>query len=165
MAKFDEELPNDLIKQFEELELNTEDMLSEMTLAGAKVVKDEIEKGAKRVFKNSSEILKGLKITKFYKTSSDGAGNRKIAFYGYMPTKNGKTFKISKMLKGKKNNKKPYKETYEYEGVPIPLITRAREYGTSSGEKKKPFVRPAFNKKSQIREAMLKVQEKYLPKE
>lgn len=164
MAKFKIELPNEIIKDFENLEINVENMFSDMTMAGAKVVKDRIETNARKVFKNSKNILKGLKITKMYKTLSDGANNRKVAFYGYMPTKNGKTFKISKMLKGKKNNKKAYKETYEYEGVPIPLVTMAREYGTSSGEKKKPFLRPAFGSKKQISDAMMKAQEKYLPK-
>ena len=40
----------------------------------------------------------------------------------------------------------------------------AREYGTSSGESKKPFFRKSF-KKAQIENAMKKVQEKYLSKE
>lgn len=81
-----------------------------------------------------------------------------------MSTKDGKSFRITKMLKGKKNNKKPYKETYEYEGIPAPLVAFAREYGTSRGEKKRPFIRPSFNK-SAIRKIMEEVQKKYLPKE
>ena len=49
-------------------------------------------------------------------------------------------------------------------GVPISLIALAREYGTSSGEGKKPFFRKSF-KKAEIEAEMKKVQEKYLPKE
>ncbi len=158
MARFNSELPNDLIKEFEQLGTNTEKMMGEMTKAGAEFVKGEIETRAKRVFKNSTEILKGLKITKVYKTKSDDGINTKVAFYGYMPTKDGNKFKQTKTLKGGK------KATYEYEGVPIPLVVAAREYGTSSGEKKKPFIRPSFNK-NKIREVMKKVQDKYLPKE
>lgn len=164
MAKFNSELPNDLIKEFEQLGINSEKMMGEMTKAGAEFVKGEIETRARKVFKDGNKILQYLRVTRVYKTPSDDGINTKVAFYGYMPTKDGKTFKISKMLKGKKNNKTPYKETYEYEGVPLPLIVAAREFGTSSGEKKKPFIRPSFNKKK-IRKVMLKVQEKYLPKE
>lgn len=158
MARMESELPYDLIKEFEQLGSNSEKMMGDMTRAGAEFVKGEIESRTKRVFKNSTEILKGLKITRVYKTKSDDGINTKIAFYGYMPTKDGKTFKQTRKLKsGKKAN-------YEYKGVPIPLVVAAREYGTSRGEKKKPFIRPSFNK-NKIREAMQKVQDKYLPKE
>jgi hypothetical protein len=42
------------------------------------------------------------------------------------------------------------------------LIALAREYGTSSGEKKKPFLRKAFKKKELIEQAMLEVQNRYI---
>ena len=48
--------------------------------------------------------------------------------------------------------------------MPVPLIIMAREYGTSKGEAKKPFVRKSFNKQ-QITEEMMKVQRKYIPDE
>ena len=38
MAKFTEELPVELIRQFEELNLGATDMMKKMTEAGAKVV-------------------------------------------------------------------------------------------------------------------------------
>ena len=169
MARFNSELPYDLIKQFADLETSSEKMIEEMVAEGAKVVEKNIRHNIIGKFKNPSEILEYLRITKVYKTPSDGGINRKIAFYGYKSTKNGKSFKITKQLKGQKNKKKygvaiPYKETYEYEGVPVPLIVAAREYGTSSGEKKKPFIRKSF-KKSEIEAEMKKVQKKYLPKE
>ena len=44
MARFVAELPNQLIKKFENLEKNTTQMMGEMTLAGAKVVKKNVEK-------------------------------------------------------------------------------------------------------------------------
>ena len=50
---------------------------------------------------------------------------------------------------------------YNDEGVPIPLIAQAREYGTSRGEAKKPFFRKSF-KKADIEQAMQKVQDKYI---
>lgn len=158
MARMESELPNDLIKEFEQLGTNTGKMMGEMTKAGAEFVKGEVEKRTKRVFKNSTEILKGLKITKVYKTKSDDGVNTKVAFYGYMPTKDRNKFKLTKKLKNGK------KATYEYEGIPIPLVVAAREYGTKSGEQKKPFIRPSFNK-SKIRKIMEEVQKRYLPKE
>lgn len=158
MARFNSELPYDLIKQFADLETSSEKMMNEMVTAGAKVVEKNIRHNINGKFKDSSKILEYLRVTRVYNTPSDGGINRKIAFYGYKPTKSGKNFKITKQLKGGK------KQTYEYEGVPVPLIVAAREYGTSSGEKKKPFLRKSF-KKSEIEVEMKKVQEKYLPKE
>ena len=46
-------------------------------------------------------------------------------------------------------------------GTPIPLKAMAREYGTSSGEQKKPFFRKAFAKK-EIEQAMMEVQNRYI---
>ena len=51
---------------------------------------------------------------------------------------------------------------YDKEGTPIPLKALAREYGTSRGEKKKPFFRKAFRQESAITNAMKKAQEKYI---
>ncbi len=75
-----------------------------------------------------------------------------------MSTKDGKPFRLTKKLASGE------KRTYEYEGIPAPLVAFAREYGTSSGEAKKPFIRPSFNK-SKINKIMEDVQKKYLPKE
>ena len=137
MAKFDEELPNDLIKQFEELGVNTEEMLGEMTKAGAEMVYKNILNNIPESFIGSN-IMKCLKITKTYKTPSDDGINNKIAFYGYFKNKRGVE-------------------------TPAPLVCNVFEYG-SSKHKKKPFFRKSF-KKSEIEQEMLKVQEKYLPKE
>lgn len=142
MANFKEELPQELIKQFEGLEVNTTEMMQEMTKAGAKIVYKNVLSNMKKSFKSTKSLEKGLRITKVYRTSNDEISS-KIAFYGYD--------------KNKKTKKYP-------NGVPIPLIALAREYGTSSGEQKKPFFRQSFKRK-EIEDAMLKVQEKYLPKE
>ena len=140
MAKFKAELPNDLIKQFETLGNNAEKMMGEMTKAGAEVVYKNVKRNMSSVFKTTKSLEKGLKVTKVYKTpSTDGIGVY-IGFYGYDTSK--------------KTKKYP-------NGVPIPLIANAREYGTSRGEAKKPFFRKSFKKK-EVEQAMLKVQEKYI---
>lgn len=136
MARFKSELPYDLIKVFEDLETNCDEMFGEMCKAGAKVVYENVMKNMKKVFKSTRSLEKGLKITKVYKTSSDDGINVHIGFYGYND-----------------------------EGVPIPLIAQAREYGTSrngkDAEQKKPFFRKSFKKK-EIEQAMQEVQDKYI---
>lgn len=140
MARFNAELPNDLIKEFEKLGDNAEKMMGEMTKAGAEVVYKLVKINMAKSFKSTNSLEKGLKMTRVYKTpSTDGIGVY-VGFYGYDTSK--------------KTKKYP-------NGVPIPLIANAREYGTSMGEAKKPFFRKSFNKK-QVEEAMLKVQEKYI---
>lgn len=136
MAKFSAELPNDLIEQFKKLEQGTEVMLGEMVDAGAEVVEKNIRANMKKAFKDPSRLEKCLVKTKVYKTPSDDGVNEKVAFYGYFENEKGKT-------------------------VPAPLVAMAREYGTSKGEAKKPFIRSSF-KKAEIASAMLKVQEKYI---
>ena len=144
MAKFNMELPNDLIKVFENLETDCEDIFGEMCKAGAEVVYNNVLANMKKVFVSTKSLEKGLKITKVYKTPSDDGINVKIGFYGYND-----------------------------EGVPIPLIAMAREYGTygsnpksrgnknTKGEAKRPFFRKSFKKKD-IEQAMKKVQDKYI---
>ena len=140
MAKFNSELPLELIEQFKSLaDGGAEKMLKEMTQAGADVVEKNIKSNMTKSFKDASRLGKCLKKTKAYKTASDDGVNTKVAFYGYFVNEQGKT-------------------------VPAPLVAMAREYGTSKGEAKKPFIRKSF-KKAEITQAMLKVQEQHLKNE
>ena len=139
MAKFKAELPNDLVKVFDELETNAPIMMGEMCKAGATVVYNKVVSNLSKSFKTTKSLIKGLKITKVYETPSDDGINVHIGFYGYdgVPTK-------------------------QYpKGTPIPLKAMAREYGTSSGENKVPFLRKSFAKKD-IEQAMLEVQSRYI---
>ena len=137
MARFNAELPNDIIKQFESLEKDTDKMLKEMTEAGAKVVLSNIKSSVPSSW-YSSNIMNCLKVTKTYKTPSDDGVNTKIAFYGYF------------------NRNK--------ERIPAPLVANVTEYGRSNSPyPKKPFMRRSF-KKAQIEKAMQAVQDKYIPK-
>ena len=140
MAKFNAEVPNDLIQQFDGLEKNCTDIFGEMVDAGAETVYKNVQSNMTKSFDDTAPLEKGLKKTKIYKTPSDDGINVKVAFYGY---------DSSKVTK-----KHP-------KGVPIPLMAMAREYGTSSGERKKPFFRKSF-KKTEIEQAMLQVQENYI---
>ncbi len=141
MARFDSELPTELLKVFDELETNCEEIFGNMTKAGAEVVYKNVKSNMAKSFKSTKALDKGLKITKVYKTPSDDGINVYVGFYGYDPD-------------SKPTKRHPY-------GTPIPLIAMAREYGTSRGEQKKTFLRKSFNK-SQIEQEMLKVQNKYI---
>ena len=140
MARFQAELPNDLIKEFEELGANCSNMMGEMVKAGAETVYQNVQNNMSKSFKNTAPLEKGLRVTRVYKTPSDDGVNTHIGFYGY------DTDKITKQFP---------------KGVPIPLMAMAREYGTSSGERKKPFFRKSFKKK-EIESAMEQVQGKYI---
>ena len=134
MAGFKAELPNDLIKEFENLDLKTDDMFSEMVDAGVEVVYKNVQMNMSKSFKTTKSLQKGLHKTKSKKLrKNDGYGGW-VGFSGYTE-----------------------------DGTPIPLIALAREYGTSRGESKRPFLRKSVNK-SEIESAMTSVQAKYLPK-
>lgn len=138
MAKFEEQLPTDIIDVFEELSGNTQKMLKEMTKAGAKTVLANIILNVPATF-HGSEIMKCLKLTRSYRTPSDGGWNTKVAFYGYFYNKAG-------------------------DKMPAPFVCNLFEYGRSNSPyPRDPFMRRSFVS-SEIISAMVKVQDKYLPK-
>ena len=155
MAKFEAGLPTDILNDVNFIGSNSVKIFGEMTRAGAKVAKRNLEVNTTRVFngKLASAMNSKLKMTRTYETPSDKGINTKVAFYGYIPRKNGSKVKI----KGK----------YVYNGVPAPLLASLREYGASSSGAmpapfkkywtKRVFVRPAFEDKG-IEKAMLKAQ-------
>lgn len=136
MAKFELNLPTDLIKTFDELNVETQQMLEEMTQEGAKTVLANVKANVPASF-HSSGIMRCLKITRPYYTPSDGGRNTKVAFYGYFENEDGKR-------------------------TPAPLVCNLFEYGRSNSPyPKHPFMRRSF-KKGQIEAAMMKVQDRYI---
>lgn len=139
MAKFEADLPTDLIKTFDGLNVNAQKMLEEMTQEGAKTVLANVRANVPPSFHDSG-IMQCLKITRPYYTPSDGGRNTKVAFYGYFMNHNGK---------------KSYR-------TPAPLVCNLFEYGRSdSPYPRHPFMRRSF-KKGQIEAAMMKVQDRYI---
>lgn len=138
MARMELELPTELMNVFEKLEDDTQKMLEEMTQEGAKTVLANVNANVPASFR-SSGIMRCLKITRPYYTPSDGGRNTKVAFYGYFENEDGKR-------------------------TPAPLVCNLFEYGRSSSPyPRHPFMRRSF-KKGQIEAAMMRVQDKYLPK-
>lgn len=136
MAAFVGGLPDDLIKMFTELEINTEQMLSDMITAGAAVVEANVNAKMPRDFK---KVLNGnnVKITKVYKTPSDDGINCQVMITGYFINRHKQV-------------------------TPAPLVANIFEYGRSGAPyPKQPFFRASFNE-SQIEKAMLDAQKKYI---
>ena len=132
MAKFKLELPTEILKDFEKISGNAEQILGAMTRAGAEVVRSNIEANVPASFRGS-KIMDCLMITRTYKTPSDDGINTKVMFSGYFENRNGQT-------------------------VPAPLIANLFEYGRSNAPfPKQPFLRKSF-RKDQITQAMLKAQ-------
>lgn len=132
MAKFEMQLPDDIIKDFQHIYDNSDKIFGEMTKAGAEVVKANIVANVPQAIKQSN-MMSCLKVTKVYKTPSDDSINTKVGFYGYFVNKDGKT-------------------------VPAPLVANVFEYGRSNLPfPKHPFMRKSFNKGA-IEDAMRKAQ-------
>lgn len=139
MAKFKLELPNELIKELEQLNKDTPTMMEEMTQAGAKVVYNNVMFNLPNSWRNSN-IKKCIRTTKAYKMPSIPAIASQVRIDGYFINKEGKK-------------------------TPAPMIANFFEYGTSNRKyPRQPFFRKSFNKKH-IEQAMEVVQLHYLPKE
>lgn len=130
MAKFQLQLPDEILKDAQKMYYNYDKIFGKMTEVGAKVVEQNIRSNVPKGFV-TSDIMNCLKVTKVYKTPSDDGINTKVGFYGYFKNENG-------------------------EIIPAPLVANVFEYGSSKFEKQ-PFLRKSF-KKAQIEQAMLKAQ-------
>lgn len=147
MARFEMELPNDMIKAFERMNAETKDMLGEMTQAGAEQVMKNIKANVPDSFRDS-DIMRCLHLSKVYETPSDDGINTKVAFWGYFTPK--------------KSPGQKWIKTRGTDKMAAELVVNVFEYGRSDGTlKKHPFVRKSFNKK-QIIDAMSKRRNKWL---
>ena len=134
MAKFIMELPNEIIKDFGKVYKNSEQIFGGMTKAGAEVAYSNIKSNVPDHFRGST-IMNCMRITRVYKTPSDGGINTQVGFYGYFVNEDGKR-------------------------TPAPLVANMFEYGSSKRKyPKHPFLRKSF-RKAQIEKAMLEAQKK-----
>ena len=134
MAKFQFELPTEIMRDINKVYSNADKIFGEMTQAGAEVVHKNIIANVPDGIKNS-KMMDCLRITKVYKTPSDDGINTKVGFYGYFDNDEGKK-------------------------TPAPLVANVFEYGRSNAPfPKQPFMRKSF-RKGEIEQAMLKAQKK-----
>lgn len=134
MARFEMQLPTEIMKDIQKIHDNADEIFGEMTKAGAEVVNKNIIANVPQSIRNS-KMMDCLKTTKVFKTPTDDGINTKVGFYGYFQNEDGKT-------------------------VPAPLVANVFEYGRSNSPfPKHPFMRKSFKKK-EITDAMLKAQKK-----
>lgn len=153
MAKFELELPKEIMDDFKKIYDNSEKIFGGMTEAGAEVVQNNVKANVP-----IPELASCVKKSVTYKTPSDDGINTKVYISGYLPFANGRT-KFVRRAGGR--------EYVTTKGVPAPFVANVYEYGTSNrytdgganrGKmSKKPFFRKSF-KKAQIEKAMLQKQ-------
>lgn len=132
MAKFELQLPEEIMRDIKYINDNYDKIFGAMTQAGADVVMSAMQANLPASFKGSN-IMGCLRITKTYKTPSDDGINNKVGFYGYFTNSNG-------------------------EVVPAPLVANVFEYGRSNSPfPKHPFLRKSF-RAGDIERAMLQAQ-------
>ena len=148
MARFVMNYPNDVLKDLRQIYDNADEIFGGMTRAGAEVALNAM------IEKCPNDKLKDYaKLTKTYKTPSDGGINTKAMFTGYLPFSDPHRKYFSR--KGGNG------ETYVTDkGVPADFLAKLYEHGRSNAPwPKQPFVRKAFNKQK-IEKAMLAEQKR-----
>ena len=145
MASFTAILPTELMKEFKKVHDNTEQIFGAMTRAGADVALSAAKA-------NAPDTISGYgKLTRTYRTPSDGGINTKVTFTGYVPFRGDRK---SFDRRGRSGGK-VYSST---KGVPVDFLATLYEYGRSTAPfPKQPFLRRAFSS-GQIEKAMLRAQ-------
>ena len=148
MAKYKMELPTEIMKDFQKIYDNSEQIFGAMTKAGAETVLQTVKATAP-----NSDIASHAKLTRTYKTPSDDGINTKVYFSGYIPFKGRRR---SFARRGRKGGR-VYTTT---KGIPVDFLAMVYEYGRSGYPfPKKPFFRKAWNK-GKIEQAMLEAQKR-----
>lgn len=160
MAKFEAQLPTEILREIETVERNALDIFKGMTKAGAQYAVENMKANAAKAFRGGvgAKVAAKAKVTKPYITRKNEI-TTKAAFYGYIEKSDGKAFYMSQ--KGKKFG--------PYPGIPVPLLCNLAEFGASSARmpgpfrrywngNKHPIKRPAFSNSKGIEAAMLKAQ-------
>ena len=148
MAGYKAVLPDDVLKDLQTINNNADEIFGEMTKAGAETAMHNVISNVPK-----PELASHVRLSKTYKTPSDGGINTKVYFGGYLPFSGNRTTFVRKGRKGGK--------VYtSRKGVPAEFIAIMFEYGRSGLPfPKKPFFRKSF-KQGEIEKAMLDAQKK-----
>ena len=133
MAKFELELPTEIVDQISKITDSCEDIFGQMTQAGAQKVKERVLQNLPPGI-NTPEFKECVKVTSPYLTPSDDGIASKVIITGYFNNRHGQR-------------------------TPAPLVANTMEYGTVDrfGRgyiTKTPFFRKSFVS-SEIEKAML----------
>lgn len=143
MAHYKIETPADVMREFEVLLNNSQNMIDDMVKAGAENVLDNIRKNMPPQLRKYA-TSHTLHLTRVYTTPSDGGRNCGVWFGGYMKDATRDTSKEAD------------------HGTAIELVANMFEYGSKERKyPKHPFLRKSFHKR-EIERAMLKAQRKYI---
>lgn len=145
MAKFDMQLPKDLMSDLRKLDTNADKIFGDMTKAGAEVALSAVRSTAPDILKPYA------KMTRTYKTPSDDGINNKVIFSGYIPFSGNRT----EFKRRGRGGGKVYSTS---NGIPADFLAIMYEYGRSNAPfPKHPFFRRSFNE-GKIKKAMLDAQ-------
>ena len=145
MAKFNMSLPDEQIKQFEQIGKSTKEIFGGMTKAGAETAQKQIVASCP-----NPKLSSHVKISVTYETPSDSGINTKVYFSGYIPFSDSNRSYFQRSGGGGNS----YRTN---KGIPAEFLAIMYEYGRSGAPfPKHPFIRRAFN--SSIEQAMMKAQ-------
>lgn len=134
MARFEMQLPDQIMKDIQMLNDNYKEIFGGMTKAGAEVAYHNIVANVPKGIKES-KMMSNLTISKVYETPSDDGINTKVLFAGYFINEDGVR-------------------------TPAPLVANVFEYGRSNAPfPRQPFLRKSFSK-GRIEKAMLEAQKR-----
>ena len=137
MAKFNLELPTDVMKDFRRIYDDSDKIFGAMTTAGAEVAASKIKATVP-----VRDMASHVKITRVYKTPTDDGINTKVYLSGYLPFKGNRTTFVRRGREGSA----VYSTS---KGIPVDFLGMVFEYGRSYPSfPKKPFLRKAFSKKA-----------------
>lgn len=135
MAKFELQLPSEILKDFEKIYGSTDKIFGGMTKAGAKVAENLVRSNMPAKLKANNSFMQCLGLSSTYRTPTDDGINTQVMINGYFTNEKGQR-------------------------TPAPLVANMFEYGSSRREyPKQPFFRKSF-KKSQIERAMMDAQKR-----
>ena len=146
MAKFNMQLPKDVMSDLKKINSNADKIFGDMTRAGAEEALNAVRSNA------PADIKPYAKLSKTYKTPSDGGINTKVFFSGYLPFSTpGRT----SFVRRGRGGGRVYSTS---KGVPADFLAILYEYGRSNAPfPKRPFFRRSFNQ-GRIEKAMLEAQ-------
>lgn len=148
MARFVNYSADEIIKQFGSVNKNADRIFSAMTKDAAEYVAGRVRSSVPL-----TDMASHVRVTRTYKTPSDGGVNNKVYFTGYLPFKGNR---LSFVRRGKSGGKVYTSE----KGVPVEFLAILYEHGRSTAPfPKRPFFRRAFDAKG-IEKVMLETQKR-----
>jgi len=148
MAAFQNYSGDEILKQMGYVKQRCGDIFLSMTKDAAEYVAGRVRSSVPR-----SDMTSHVKVSRSYKTPSDGGNNTKVYFSGYLPF-SGKRLTFTR--RGRAGGKLYATE----KGIPVEFLAILYEYGRSTSPfPKRPFFRRSFDAKG-IDKVMMETQKR-----